>query len=189
MSKDPRVQGSKVTRVQGSMAQAAKLSMHPSSWISKIGMHANTFLIESFKRWSLASGAARCSCFPFSTGRRRPMGPRVDRRKDNRTRHTSFVLRHRDGIRESERAYVASEVNRTKRNNTGQARPPTPPSPPPHSSSYPPSSLLPPPLTPLLPHPPHPATRSQIRHRAYLNCITRVGVPRRGGSAPASIAQ
>ena len=63
--KDPRVQGSKVTRVQGSMAQAAKLSMHPSSWISKIGMHANTFLIESFKLWSIASGAVRCSCFPF----------------------------------------------------------------------------------------------------------------------------
>ena len=65
MSKDPRVQGSKVTRVQGSMAQAAKLSMHPSSWISKIGMHANTFLVESFKWWSIASGAVRCSCFPF----------------------------------------------------------------------------------------------------------------------------
>ena len=65
MSKDPRVQGSKVTRVQGSMAQAAKLSMHPSSWITKIGMHANTFLVESFKWWSIASGAVRCSCFPF----------------------------------------------------------------------------------------------------------------------------
>ena len=52
-------------RVQGSMAQAAKLSMHPSSWISKIGVHANTFLIESFKSWSIASGAVRCLCFPF----------------------------------------------------------------------------------------------------------------------------
>ena len=65
MSKDPRVQGPKVTRVQGSMAQAAKLSMHPSSGITKIGMHANTFLVESFKWWSIASGAVRCSCFPF----------------------------------------------------------------------------------------------------------------------------
>ena len=65
MSKDPRVQGSKVTRVQGSMAQAAKLSMHPSSCISKIGMHANTFLIDSFKLWSIAGGAVRCLCFPF----------------------------------------------------------------------------------------------------------------------------
>ena len=32
-----------------SMAQAATLSMYPSSWISKIGMHANTFRIESFE--------------------------------------------------------------------------------------------------------------------------------------------
>ena len=32
-----------------SIAQAATLSMYPSSWISKIGMHANTFRIESFE--------------------------------------------------------------------------------------------------------------------------------------------
>ena len=60
--KDPRVQGSKVTRVQGSMAQAAKLSMHPSSWITKIGMHANTFRIESFEFSQLP--ALRCVASP-----------------------------------------------------------------------------------------------------------------------------
>ena len=38
-----------------SMAQAATLSMYPSSWISKIGMHANTFRIESFEFSQLAS--------------------------------------------------------------------------------------------------------------------------------------
>ena len=38
-----------------SMAQAATLSMYPSSWISKIGMHANTFRIESFEFSQFAS--------------------------------------------------------------------------------------------------------------------------------------
>ena len=61
-STGPRVQGSTGPRVDGTRCATVHA---PSSWISKIGMHANTFLIESFKWWSIASGAVRCSCFPF----------------------------------------------------------------------------------------------------------------------------
>ena len=45
-----------------SMAQAATLSMYPSSWISKIGMHANTSRSESFEFSQLP--ALRCVASP-----------------------------------------------------------------------------------------------------------------------------
>ena len=45
-----------------SMAQAATLSMYPSSWISKIGRHVNTSRIESFEFSQLP--ALRCVASP-----------------------------------------------------------------------------------------------------------------------------